>query len=817
MAQPLVITNIPNLINGVSQQADALKFATQADEQINGMSSIVEGLVKRNPTEHIKKVMNSTLADAFVHFINRDPTEQYVFSVAGTSVRVFDLQGTEKVVNVLGTSIPSYFNSASPKQEYRALTVADYTFILNTKKTALMSSSLAPVAPIQAVVTVTRGAFEADYTVIIDGISISVTSGVADNIANGQTTTIAELIRAALVADGTINTNFDISAVTNSSIHIKRKNGADFTIDVADSTGSTFNSTALSLVFKEAKTESEIPLVAFHGQKVRITDYSEEDGSGYWVEFVAANGSGIGTGYWKETQTPNEAFKLNADTMPHVLVRLANGQFALSSCDGQTIAVGAETYTIPSWSQRNVGTDLSNPPPSFVGNTLNDICFFRTRLGFLSDENVILSETSGFFNFFRTDTTSLLDSDPIDVASSHTLVSVLRHAVPFSERLVLFGDQAQFYLSSQDILTPKTASIQQTTEFNALKDGKPLVVGKNILFPFNRGAYSGIMEYYVTQDTLEFNAVDISASIPSYIKGNITYMTASSNEQVCAFMCDENKNTLYIYKYFFTGDEKLQSSWSKWTIDSSANILGIEFLDNILYLLISRSDGVFLEKMNIESGYTDSDSDFTIYLDRKITEAGLTRTFDTALDQTTITLPYTVSAANDDVEVTSRADTALSSTAGRVYPKISQTATTVDIKGNVTSVPLWIGINYSLFYKFSKPMIRVGVGSSGSRVSLNDGRFQLKTGLITFNKSLYFRVEVTPEYRATYKYPYTGPRIGTGGSLISSLTLQDGSFRFPIMSRNEGLSVTIVNDSPFPSRLMTADWEGFYVTRAQRL
>jgi hypothetical protein len=817
MIQSLVVTNIPNLINGVSQQADPLKFATQADEQINGMSSIVEGLVKRNPTEHIKKVINSPLADAFVHFINRDPSEQYVFSVAGTSVRVFDLQGTEKTVNVLGTSIPSYFNSSSPKQEYRALTVADYTFILNTKKTALMSTTLAPAAAIQAVVTVARGAFEADYRVIINGTSISITSGNNNHLPHAATTTIAGQIRAALVANTGINTAFDISAVTNSSIHIKRKNGADFTIDVADSTGSNFNSTALDLVFKEEKTEADLPLVAFHGQKVRITDFSEDDESGYWVEFVAASGSGIGTGYWKETQTPSQAFKLNADTMPHVLIRLANGQFALSSCDGQTIAVGADTYTIPSWTQRKVGTNLSNPPPSFVGNTLNDICFFRNRLGFLSDENVILSETSGFFNFFRTDTTLLLDSDPIDVASSHTLVSVLRHAVPFSERLVLFADQAQFYLSAQDVLTPKTASIQQTTEFNALKDGKPLVVGKNIFFPFNRGAYSGIMEYYVTQDTLEFNAVDISASIPSYIKGNITYMTASSNEQICAFMCDENKNTLYIYKYFFTGDEKLQSSWSKWTIDSSANILGIEFLDNILYLLVSRSDGVFLEKMNIESGYTDTDSDFTIYLDRKITESGLTRTFDSALDQTTITLPYTISAANDDVEVTSRASTALNSTAGRVYPKVSQTSTTVVIKGNVTSVPLWIGINYSLFYKFARPMIRTGSGSGSSRVALTDGRFQLKTGSITFNKSLYFRVEVTPPYRDTYKYPYTGPRIGTGGSLINSLALQDGNFRFPIMSKNEGLSVTIVNDSPFPSSLMTADWEGFYVTRAQRI
>jgi hypothetical protein len=811
----LVTTNIPNLINGVSQQADALKFATQADEQINGMSSVVDGLVKRNPSENIKKVMSSPLSSAFVHFINRDPTEQYVFSVNGTSLRVFDLQGNEKVVNVLGTSIPSYFSSTSPKQEYRALTVADYTFILNSKKTVTMSNAVAPAAAIEAVVTVARGAFDTDYKIIINGISINYTSGGSGTASNAKTTTISTGIRTALIANTTLNAAFDFTN-KDSTIHIKRKDGADFTIDVADSGGSTYNSTGLDLTFKEVKAETELPLIAQHGQKVRITDYSDEDESGYWMEFVGASGSGTGTGYWKETQTPQEKYKINPATLPHVLVRLANGEFALSSCDGQTIAVGATTYTIPSWGQRQVGTDISNPPPSFVDNTINDICFFRNRIGFLADENVILSEASEFFNFFRTDTTSLLDSDPIDVASSHTRVSVLRHAVPFSERLVLFADQAQFYLSAQDILTPKTATIQQTTEFNALKDAKPLVVGKNIFFPFNRGAFSGVMEYYITQDTLEFNGIDISSTIPSYIKGSIDYITASSNEQICAFLSSENKNTLYIYKYFLTGDEKLQSSWSKWVFDSGATILGVEFIDNIMYMLISRSDGVFLEKVHVESGYADADSDFTIYLDRKITEAGLTRSYNATTDQTTITLPYVITA-NDDVEVTSRASTALNTTSGRVYPKVSQTTTSVVVKGNITSVPLWIGINYQMLYKFSKPLIRVGASTGGSRISVNDGRFQIKTGMVTFSNSLYFRIEVTPPFRSTYKYSYTGPQIGTGGSIISSLTLQDGSFRFPVLSKNDGLSVTIINDSPFPCALMTMDWEGFYVPRAQRV
>ena len=47
----LVSKNIPNLINGVSQQPPALRLASQAEAQENGFSDIVDGLKKRPPTQ----------------------------------------------------------------------------------------------------------------------------------------------------------------------------------------------------------------------------------------------------------------------------------------------------------------------------------------------------------------------------------------------------------------------------------------------------------------------------------------------------------------------------------------------------------------------------------------------------------------------------------------------------------------------------------------------------------------------------------------------------------------------------------------------
>ena len=72
---------IPNLINGVSNQPETLRLSSQAEAQENGMSSVVEGLKKRPPTEFIKKIKSSQIGNAFIHTINRDTNERYILII----------------------------------------------------------------------------------------------------------------------------------------------------------------------------------------------------------------------------------------------------------------------------------------------------------------------------------------------------------------------------------------------------------------------------------------------------------------------------------------------------------------------------------------------------------------------------------------------------------------------------------------------------------------------------------------------------------------------------------------------------------------
>ena len=130
---PLVTQTIRNLIQGVSQQPPILRHAEQLDVQINGFSTEAGGLQKRPPSRHIKKLPNIELG-AKLHFINRDESERYFLAFTGSTLKVFDLNGNEKTVS-FNNGADTYIQTTNPKEKLKAVTVADYTFIINTDKT----------------------------------------------------------------------------------------------------------------------------------------------------------------------------------------------------------------------------------------------------------------------------------------------------------------------------------------------------------------------------------------------------------------------------------------------------------------------------------------------------------------------------------------------------------------------------------------------------------------------------------------------------------------------------------------------------------
>jgi hypothetical protein len=291
------------------------------------------------------------------------------------------------------------------------------------------------------------------------------------------------------------------------------------------------------------------------------------------------------------------------------------------------------------WAPRSAGDDNTNPFPSFVGKRIRDIFFFKNRLGILTDSNIIFSEADEYFNFFRTTTQQLLDSAVIDVGLSHTKVAILEHAVPFQEKLMLFSQGSQFVLRGADVLSPRTVAISPVTEYD-LSDGiQPVALGNYIYFPFKRKDFEGVYEYFVDNNTETFNAEEITQQVPKYITSDVNRIVGSQSENTIVIGTSKDPKTLFIYKYFWSNKEKVQSAWMKFTFER--DVRGFDFIDSELHLITADTDGLHLEKLTLEDGITDTDLDYTLYLDSKVDGDLFTPTYSAASKTTEITgIPY---------------------------------------------------------------------------------------------------------------------------------------------------------------------------------
>ena len=725
----LVSTSIPNLLNGVSQQPSSLRQVTQGETQVNALSSVIDGLVKRPPTEHIKEVLSSAITNAAIHVVDRGEGKRDVFVAYHSPVdAVLDENGGVETAAIYDRVLLSVFNidtgtevtlsgqsdnleyiyCINPAEELKFITVNDYTLVVNTTKTPAYTSATSG----NAGDTETSTKYN-DFSDLPDG----------HLIGNGGT------------GEATVNRKYILL-------------GAD---------GNNFDS--------------------------------------YYVKCVNAGESATA---YEETIKTNIKYKLDPLTMPQKITP--------SNTTPTTYSLDAIT-----WGERTCGDEDSAPDPSFIGQKINNIFFYKNRLGFLSGENVIFSAAGDFFRFFPETVTTVLADNPIDVTTTHTKAAVLKQAVAFNDSLTLFSDNTQFTIENAGNLTPQTISIIPTTEFENDAKVAPVGAGNFLYFVSKKGDYSSVREYFIEADTVITDALEITAHVPKYIPKNVTKLTTSSNEDTLVALSSEDRSKLYVYKWFSDGQQKLQSSWSTWQLPSGASVMDISIIESQLYLVVSRSDGTSLEKIDLQV-IDDSGLSFCSRLDRKTT---LTGTYDSVADVTTWTLPYEYTG---DVVVvkggtwSSHEGANITSSRPSIYYE-DALKKVVYASGDYSASPVLIGIPYTMTYQFSTQHIK----EKNSTQSVQSGRLQLRTMRVNFENTGFFKVQVTPEARQTYEYEYTGVTLNQAGSVIGDVILNDGTFRFPIQSKNDRVAIQIVSDSYLPCAFQNAEWEGFYNIRSKRI
>lgn len=620
------------------------------------------------------------------------------------------------------------------------------------------------------------------------------------DIANNLATTLD----AALGAGWTV-TNTDYI------VRITKDDGTDYTLDAKD-TKTGENIIAIKGTIDQI---ADLPTLAEHGFIVKIQGSQATGYDDYYVKFVASAGSGFGHGIWQETVAPGIAYQFDAATMPHVLVRENDGTF---------------TFRKFTWSGRIAGDATTAKEPTFVGSKIQNVNLFRNRLVLLADENVILSAADAYDRFWPETVQTVVDSDPIDLTTGGRQINFLISSLAFANVLLLFSRHGQFRLDSGTTvgssLTPKTANITAVTTFEMLDTVDPVGVGRTIYFGIPKGEFGGLREFFLPDASGPVPlSSEVTAAVPRYLPSNLCTLIASVSEEAMVVIGKDQPKRMYLYKFYFEDDKKLQSSWSYWEFTSSKTVIGADIVDSDIYVVVEYADGVYLEKVSLRPNMVDTSSVIEIGLDRKATETScsVALTNPAGLDvQSTITLPYPI-AANSSMVVVGRQVAGNTMQHGQVLVPISQTTSggaggngTLVVRGNLTSAKFFVGELYEMLYQFSTQFLKEQPPGGGMAV-IGGPKLQLRTWTVIFDKTSHFQLKVTPRGRDTYVYPYNGIQIGDAEISIGEVPLQTGSFRVPVMAQNVDARIEIASSSPLPCRIQSAEWEGWYHSRATRL
>jgi hypothetical protein len=822
---------VPNLIQGISQQPASQRDPTQGVEQINGVSSISDGLRKRQGTRAVALLRETQLGDVFFHAIQRDASEQYLVAIGRTRLWVYDLEGNERAI-VAPSGFGYLSKGTSSIADFRAASIADYTFISNTKVVPEMSRSVAPKTARpknEALLWIKAANYGQTYRANVNGSLVEVVTAVAPVVVSGGVTTenrisardIAEQFRIA------ISSIPGITVTRNGSV-LYLSSDAVITIGAVDARANA----DITAITTSVQSFTELPTIAKEGYTVEIVGDPGNKFDNYYVTFRPREGAGtFGEGAWEETVSPGVEYAIRSSTMPHALVRLPDGSFYFGPLNGSR----QQGVRLPTWGERTAGDYETAPDPSFIGRPIQDIFVYKGRMGLLADENIILSRPGEFFEFFPETVTTTLDTDPIDVTASNNRVALLRYAVPYQDELILFSDMMQFRFGSNDnILTASSATVTVLTQYEIDPNCRPIQVAGAIIFCQRNGQFSQFREFSVrgAGTSLIADAADLTGYVSTYVPSEITQL--ASNDAGGVFFAiskaEGYRDRIYVHKFFSrggsSGPERIQSSWSYWQIMGSAKVLQILTLNETLYLMIQYGEQVWLESVSAADRAGGGLDPTPLLLDRAVSTTEATPvalrvangTYDPATKRTSWTLPYQA------VGVT-QAWTDYTEESGGILLGETCDGNAISAGGDWRDAAVWFGQLYPFLYVFNDPMLFREIG--GGKAASNVETVQLRHALLRYHRTQFFEVVVQAERREQAVYTFDGVILKSRYSKIGEDPgdafepgdgrLATGAFRIPIYARGDRVVLSIVNDTAKPCRFTTLEWVGAIKATASRL
>ena len=609
------------------------------------------------------------------------------------------------------------------------------------------------------------------------------------------------------------------SEIIGNGVYIKKT--AAFNIETSEND-------LMNIITKDVNDVAKLPAQCKHGFIVKVSNSENNVNDDYYLKFVGNNNTD-GPGTWVECAQPGIIKSFTASTMPHQIVRQTNGTFTIEQ---------------PAWDSRTIGDDNTNVIPSFVSiksghpdydsNTgdilkyINKVLFWRNRLVLLSGENAILSEPGKFTNFWAQTALAISPLDAIDVACSSTFPSKLLDGIETNSGLALFSSNQQFLLTTDsDILNPETAKINSLATYNYNEKISPIHLGTTIGWLDNAGKYSRFFECADIRREGEPQIVEQSKLISRLLVKDVDLVANSRENSFVMFGVSGTKD-VYGYRYFNTGNERLQSAWFKWEL--SDNLLYHVIMDDIYYAVLDGTGNInplvsFRLKDDDDSAAVthnqgtssvDDDVYFPLHLDNWIKGDDSGDPMGTVTYHTNQTLAnfrkstFAVPAGIDSSKPIVAYEAEPSSPNYGRYEIATLNGSTLELTGDWSAKKFYLGYNFTMSLEFPTFYASSTVNRqtrTDVHASLILHRLKLNLGQVGVYETTLKRAG-KDDYTELYESVITGDYLSNKPGLLDEYIQTVCAYE-----KNTNLTLHLTSTHPSPATLYSVSWEGDYTPK----
>ena len=317
-------------------------------------------------------------------------------------------------------------------------------------------------------------------------------------------------------------------------------------------------------------TYADLPETPSEGDIYKILNTPNKDEDDYYVKYES--------GAWTECAAPGISVGVDSSTMPHILA-INDAEQTFSLVEGDNV-------------DRAAGDDTSNPQPSFVGTYINFVFFYLNRVGYLSKDNIFLSQpitpdnvntlVIQEPNYFALSAIAVTAADPIDINVATIRPTELINALPAFNGMAVFSETEQFVLySEQGVVTPQTAIVKSISNYEMNDHIDAIEVGSSFVFASKTQRNTRVWQ--MTMQGLENDPIldDIGKIITDYIPNNVDTLVSNPQNQFISLSSTED-NKMYIYRRHTEGQQELFRAWFRWDVPGNVQICA--FFDDRMFI-----------------------------------------------------------------------------------------------------------------------------------------------------------------------------------------------------------------------------------------